>query len=161
MIALLWFAAVIQASPQPPTLPSKEQVDAYVQSLADAPDAVAVSLDKDGQLRKIYAAYFACYRDSLDRDPRSDLRDSAATTSAFKSAYAACASLRENADEAAITYAAKDTDLKNADERRRAIEYYRGWRGEIMLRDYYQQRGKSAEFGRYLDQMRQGSERGQ
>src|SRR5438445_9053615 len=124
MMWALVFAAVVQApqANKPITSQPNEQLRAYAESLGDAPDAVAWSLDKDGQLRKIYGPYFACYRHRLDDDHRSDLKNARAAKLAFQSAYEACSSLRMKADEAGIAYAATDTDLKDADRRRRAIE---------------------------------------
>src|SRR5205807_2505734 len=107
---------------------------------------------------KIYGPYFACYRHRLDDDHRSDLKNARAAKLAFQSAYEACSSLRMKADEAGIAYAATDTDLKDADRRRRAIEYYRSWRGQIMLRDYYQQRGKGGEFDRVAAEMKKADQ---
>ena len=132
---------------------SASQWQSYIESFADAPDNLALALDRDGQLRRIFAPYFQCYRGKLDADAGSDLQNAKAARTAFQRAYIACRSVRDEAEGSAHKFAASFAGLHNSQKRQNVIDYYRLWQGERMLRDYYKQRGKLAQFNQISEKM--------
>ena len=158
LLALLHLPAAMQAAPLVQDQPAKsdrdkvpvsdERMQRYLQSLANAPDAVAMRLDRDGALTRIFASYDACMTTALDADKRSDLSDLSRAKIAFRNARSTCSEKRSAAKLAAVRFAGSCNCLSSSgrESAPEAIEWFVSSHGVDVLRAYYRSRGQEAEF---------------